>query len=78
MAKFYPLNVISVVPETRDAVVVQLAPNPQDALAFAFTQGQYLTFRKAFDGQDIRRSYSICTAPNSGDLRVAIKKVAGG
>lgn len=78
MAKFYPLNVISVVPETRDAVVVQLAPNPQDALAFAFTQGQHLTFRKAFDGQDIRRSYSICTAPNSGDLRVAIKKVAGG
>lgn len=78
MAKFYPLNVISVQPETRDAVVVKLAPNPEDAAAFGFTQGQYLTFRKDFDGQDIRRSYSICTAPNSGHLQVGIKKVAGG
>lgn len=78
MAKFFPLNVLSVVPETRDAVVVQLAPHPQDAAHFNFIQGQYLTFRKDFEGQDVRRSYSICSAADSGVLRVAVKKVTGG
>ena len=78
MAQFYPLNVISVEQETRDAVVVTLLPNADDAARFAFTQGQYLTFRQEFDGEDVRRSYSICAAPSEGHLRVGIKKVAGG
>jgi ring-1,2-phenylacetyl-CoA epoxidase subunit PaaE len=36
---------------------------PEDAAAFTFTQGQYLTFRRDFDGQEIRRTYSICSGP---------------
>ena len=40
--------------------------------------GQYLTLRATIDGEEVRRSYSICTAPEDGELRVCIKHVAGG
>jgi ferredoxin-NADP reductase len=45
---------------------------------FAFTQGQYLTLRTDVDGQDLRRSYSICAGVDDGELRVGVRKVAGG
>jgi ring-1,2-phenylacetyl-CoA epoxidase subunit PaaE len=45
---------------------------------FGFTQGQYLTLRKEIDGQDLRRSYSICAGVDDGELRVGVRKVAGG
>jgi ring-1,2-phenylacetyl-CoA epoxidase subunit PaaE len=78
MARFHPLDVIDVRPETRDAVVVTLKPRPEDAAAFQFTQGQYLTFRQEFDGQEFRRSYSICAGLDEGVLKVGIKRVQGG
>ena len=43
-----------------------------------FKPGQYLTFELMLDGQAVRRSYSICSAPGSGELRVAVKAVEGG
>ncbi|HEY8290381.1 MAG TPA: 2Fe-2S iron-sulfur cluster-binding protein, partial [Acetobacteraceae bacterium] len=46
--------------------------------AYRFTAGQYLTLRATIDGQDLRRSYSICAAPDQGVLRVAVKQVEGG
>ncbi|WP_407527842.1 1,2-phenylacetyl-CoA epoxidase subunit PaaE [Methylobacterium oryzisoli] len=78
MARFYSLDVADVRRETRDAVVVTLRPRDGDAAAFAFTQGQYLTFRRAFDGVELRRSYSICAGRDEGALRVGIKRVEGG
>jgi len=45
---------------------------------FRFTPGQFLTLRATIDGEDVRRSYSICSAPHEGVLRVAIKRVADG
>jgi ring-1,2-phenylacetyl-CoA epoxidase subunit PaaE len=78
MARFHPLTVTEVRRETREAVVVTLAPRPEDAALFAFTQGQYLTFRRDFDGEELRRSYSICAARGEGALRVGIRRVAGG
>lgn len=77
MAQFHPLTVREVRRETRDAVVVTLEPRPEDRDAFAFTQGQYLTFRRSFDGEELRRSYSICSARGDA-LRVGIKRVEGG
>ena len=44
---------------------------------FGFTQGQYLTLRKDIDGQDLRRSYSICAGVDDGELRVGVRKVQG-
>lgn len=76
MSRFLPLTVTDVQKTIRDAVVVTLAP--EDAEAFRFTQGQYLTFRRAFDGEEIRRSYSICAGLDDGLLQVGIKRVEGG
>ncbi|SIS76018.1 ring-1,2-phenylacetyl-CoA epoxidase subunit PaaE [Roseivivax lentus] len=78
MAQFHPLEVTDVRKTTRDAVVVTLRPRTGAAAAFDFTQGQYLTFRRDFDGEELRRSYSICAGLDDGVLRVGIKKVPGG
>ena len=78
MPRFHPLEVTEIRRDTRDAVVVTLRPRPEDAAQFDFTQGQYLTFRRAFDGEELRRSYSICAGRDEGCLRVGIKRVEGG
>ena len=78
MSRFHPLKVTEVRRETRDAVVVTLAPRDEDRALFDFTQGQYLTFRRAFDGEELRRSYSICAGKQDGILQVGIKRVDGG
>jgi ring-1,2-phenylacetyl-CoA epoxidase subunit PaaE len=75
MSRFHSLTVTDVQRDTRDSVVVTL--QPQDD-AFRFIQGQYLTFRRSFDGQELRRSYSICAGLDDGALRVGIKRVDGG
>lgn len=78
MARFHPLQVVDVRRETRDAVVVTLKPRTEDGELFNFIPGQYLTFRRAFDGDELRRSYSICSGLDEGALRVGIKRVDGG
>jgi ring-1,2-phenylacetyl-CoA epoxidase subunit PaaE len=78
MARFFPLVVADVRRETRDAVVVTLTPRTEDRAAFDFTQGQYLTFRRTFEGEELRRSYSICAGKDEGVLTVGIKRVDGG
>ena len=78
MARFHSLDVVDVRRETRDAVVVTLKPRDEDAALFDFTQGQYLTFRRKFDGDELRRSYSICAGKGEGFLQVGIKRVDGG
>ncbi|MGO4339299.1 1,2-phenylacetyl-CoA epoxidase subunit PaaE [Labrys sp. KB_33_2] len=78
MARFLSLKVADVRRETRDAVVVTLVPPEEHRAAFDFTQGQYLTFRRSFDGEELRRSYSICAGKDEGVLKVGIKRVDGG
>jgi ring-1,2-phenylacetyl-CoA epoxidase subunit PaaE len=78
MARFYDLTVTDVRKTIRDAVVVTLRPDPDDAAVFAFKQGQYLTFRRDFDGDEVRRCYSICAGLDDGVLQVGIKRVDGG
>ncbi len=78
MAQFYPLTVTDIRRDTRDAVVVTLAPPAEAADAFRFIQGQYLTFSRRFDGEEVRRSYSICAGVDDGVLRVGVKRVEGG
>ena len=76
--KFYPLQVKDVRPETADCVSVSLEVPADLADKFRFAPGQYLTFRRHFDDAEVRRSYSICSSPGEGELRVAIKKVEEG
>src|SRR5690242_14312948 len=76
-AGFHPLTIIDVRRETDDAISVTLAPPSGLADAFAFTPGQHLTFRADIGGEDVRRNYSICTAPGAG-LKIGIKRLDGG
>ncbi len=78
MSSFHALTVADVRHETREAIVVTFAVPPEEAEAFRFTQGQYLTLRAEIGGEDLRRSYSICSGVDDGSLRIAIKRVAGG
>jgi len=78
MTKFYPVTVADVRRETRDAIVITLDVPSDYKEAFRFAPGQYLTLRTNIDGDEVRRSYSICAAANDRHLRVGIKKIAGG
>ena len=75
---FHPLRVRSIAPDTAEAVVVSFDVPPALREVFGFTQGQYLTLRHQIDGQDLRRSYSICAGMDDGELRVGVRKVRGG
>ena len=78
MSKFHSLTIKDVRTETRDAVSIafDIPQHLQDS--FHFTQGQHLVMRTLLDGEEVRRSYSICTGVNDGELRIAVKRVAGG
>ena len=75
---FHPLRVRSIEPDTQEAVIVSFDVPPDLRDVFGFTQGQYLTLRKTIDGNDLRRSYSICAGVDDGELRVGVRKVKGG
>jgi ring-1,2-phenylacetyl-CoA epoxidase subunit PaaE len=79
---FHRLPVTRIEPLTVDAVCITLSVPPELRDAFAFTQGQYLTLRSTVNGEDMRRSYSLCNAVHSyaqtGELQVGIKRVEGG
>lgn len=80
--RFHGLRVSDVQRLTDDAVAVSFALPPELSEAFAFTPGQHLTLRASIDGEDVRRSYSICRSPRDvhrlGELRVAAARVEGG
>ena len=78
MARFHDLTVTHIHKTIRDAVVLTLQPVNVSTGEFGFEPGQYLTFKQDFDGQEIRRNYSICAGLQDGVLQVGIKKVAGG
>ena len=75
---FYTLKVADVQPETDDAICVTFAVPAEHQEKFNFIQGQFLTLRADIDGEDVRRSYSICSGVNDGHLRVGIKRVKDG
>ena len=78
MSAFYKLQIKEVKRETPNAVsVVFNVPNELQS-AYQFIAGQYINLKLTLDGQEIRRAYSICSSPDSGELRIAIKSVKNG
>ncbi len=77
-ARFHTLRVQDITRETADCVSVALEVPEDLEEEYRFIPGQYLTFEMEVDGEKIRRSYSICSSPVDGELRVAIKKVESG
>ena len=75
---FHPLRVKSVRSDTDEAVIVSFDVPDEFADQFRFTHGQHLTVRQELHGTEHRRSYSICAGTADGELRVGVRKVAGG
>ncbi|QND72674.1 1,2-phenylacetyl-CoA epoxidase subunit PaaE [Tardiphaga robiniae] len=76
--KFHRLAVDDLRRETSDAVSMTFAIPEDLEQDYAFAPGQYLTLRTMMDGEEVRRSYSICSSPDDRELRIAVKKVDGG
>jgi len=76
--KFHRLAVADLKRETADAVSMTFAIPGELAKDYTFAPGQYLTLRTTMDGEEVRRSYSICSSPDDHELRIAVKKVDGG
>lgn len=78
MRQFHPLRVAEVKRETPEAVSIRFDV-PQDlASLFQYTPGQHLTLKTEIGGQEVRRSYSICSGTDEGMLRIAVKKIPEG
>lgn len=75
---FHNLTVTDVNRETSDCVSVAFEIPADLQEDFKYIPGQYVTLRTVINGEDVRRSYSICSSPLDGELRVAIKQVDGG
>ena len=78
MAEFHNIKIADVYKETKDTSVVtfDIPEHLQDD--FKFIQGQHLTLKKEINGEDIRRSYSLCSSPVESQWKVAIKQIPGG
>lgn len=76
--KFHSLIVQDVRKETNDTVSIAFEVPSELKADYQFISGQYITIRKVIAGEELRRSYSICTTPSDGELRVAVKRVDDG
>ena len=78
MAKFHTLTIADIRRETADAVSISFDVPSTLKEEYKYIQGQYLTLKLLINGQELRRSYSICSSPNENELRIAVKKVKDG
>jgi ring-1,2-phenylacetyl-CoA epoxidase subunit PaaE len=77
-ATIHPLRVSAVERLTDDAIAVEFEVPPELVDEYRFMHGQHVSLRSLEAGDDIRRSYSICSSPASGRMRVAVKRLSGG
>lgn len=78
MSTFHSLLIKEVRRETAQAVSVSFDVPENLKSEYQFIAGQYINIKYSQDGKEIRRAYSICSSPTSGELRVAIKAVSDG
>ncbi len=77
-AQFHSLRVAEIVPETADANSIRFEIPPELRDTFAYKAGQHLTLKADIAGEEVRRNYSLCTAPADQDWMVTVKRIAGG
>jgi ring-1,2-phenylacetyl-CoA epoxidase subunit PaaE len=75
---FHALRVAEVVPETAEANSIRFEIPLELRERFAFKPGQHLTLRATLGGEEVRRNYSLCTAPDESDWMVTVKRIGGG
>jgi ring-1,2-phenylacetyl-CoA epoxidase subunit PaaE len=75
---FHALKVAEIVPETAEANSIRFEIPAGLRDDFAFKAGQHLTLRTTINGEEVRRNYSLCTAPADSDWMVTVKRIGGG
>lgn len=78
MAKFYNIKIADIYKETKDCTVITFNIPDELKEEFRYKQGQHLTLRTSINGQEIRRSYSLCSSPTENKWTVAVKKITDG
>ena len=79
MAKFHTLKVAEVRRETAEAVSIAFDIPEAVKAEYAYIQGQYVTLKIKLNGEEVRRSYSVCSSPLANEpMRVAVKQVKDG
>jgi ring-1,2-phenylacetyl-CoA epoxidase subunit PaaE len=77
-AHFHSLRVAQVIPETAEANSIRFEVPPELRETFAFKAGQHLTLKAEIGGEEVRRNYSLCTAPDEQDWMVTVKRIPDG
>lgn len=78
MAQFHKLKIKDIYKETADCSVIDFEIPEELRKEFSFRQGQHLTLKNIINGEDIRRSYSLCSGPTEGVWKVAVKQIFEG
>ena len=78
MSTFFPLEIKEVIRETPQAVSLSFNIPENLKEEFKFDAGQYITIKAKLGDEELRRAYSLCSAPNSGEFKVTVKEVEGG
>ncbi len=78
MAEFHKLKIADIYKETDDASVISFEVPSELKEMFKFRQGQHLTLKADINGEDVRRSYSLCSSPYGNQWKVAVKLIPGG
>ena len=78
MSKFYPLKIKEIIRETSQAVSISFEIPENLEEEFTFSAGQYITIKMDTADGELRRAYSLCSAPGADDFKVTVKEVGGG
>jgi len=78
MAKFHSIKILDIYKETKDCSVISFDIPEELKQEFVYKQGQHLTLKATIDGEEIRRSYSLCSSPVENKWQVAVKKISNG
>jgi len=77
-ASFHRLKVANIVHETAEALSIRFAVPEELRETFLFKPGQHLTLKAEIGGEEVRRNYSLCVAPQDHQLTVTVKRITGG
>lgn len=78
MPTFHTLSIKEITRETNKAISICFDVPENLKEIYSFKAGQYITLKSTIDGHEVRRDYSLCSSPKSGDLKIAIKEVKDG
>lgn len=78
MSSFHNLTIKNIKRETSKAISITFDVPENLTSTFQFKAGQYITIKATVNGNEVRRDYSLCSSPKSGELKIAIKEVKDG